>query len=65
VYISPITESQEQKCVTCIEGKQIKLPFKKEEAARAKELLEIIYTDICVDQWVKFHLEVLVIWSSS
>jgi hypothetical protein len=44
---SDYRESQEQKCVTCIEGKQTRLPFEKGEAVRAKELLEIIHTNVC------------------
>ena len=35
------------KCKTCIENKMHNLPFSKNNRVKAKDILEIIHTDIC------------------
>jgi hypothetical protein len=37
----------EDKCISCLEGKQSCLPVQKGKAKRAKERLEIVHTDLC------------------
>ncbi|KRY64885.1 Retrovirus-related Pol polyprotein from transposon TNT 1-94, partial [Trichinella pseudospiralis] len=34
-------------CVTCLKGKQCRLPFPKSATKRSKEVLELVHSDIC------------------
>ena len=34
-------------CVSCVQGKQVKTPFPKEQATRATQVLDIVHSDVC------------------
>lgn len=34
-------------CVHCLKGKQTRQPFKKKNAQRASEVLELVHIDVC------------------
>ncbi|XP_069361062.1 uncharacterized protein [Maniola hyperantus] len=40
-------DPEEVQCVSCLKGKQTKLPFPKKKAKRATEILELVHSDVC------------------
>jgi hypothetical protein len=46
-YEMKFSNKKFEKCTTCIKGKQTSKPFSKEKGTRARDILGIVYTDIC------------------
>jgi len=43
----PCLKENNESCKGCLLGKQHRLPFSTDKAWRAKDLLELIHTDVC------------------
>ena len=45
--LQPVESGNKEACVRCIKGKQTRNYFPKEQATRARDILDIIHTDVC------------------
>jgi hypothetical protein len=57
VHGLPDIEKPDHVCEVCTLGKQHRLPFSKGQSWRAKQLLQLVHTDIC-GHWCHYHMEV-------
>ena len=54
-----ISAEDQEVCVRCVKGKQIKTPFPKEQAIRTTKVWEIVHSDVCGPMKTKGLVETL------